>query len=61
MSGIATVLRVAVSFVLAADAVAVSFPLAGAGPIALAPIVLLYTGAITLFVAMPAYLVLRPY
>ena len=59
MSSLAAVLRVAVSFVLAAVAVAVPFALAGLGTIKLAPIVLLVTGAITLFVAVPAYFVLR--
>ena len=55
MSGVAAALRVAASFALAADAVAVAV----AGISAFAPIALLAAGAITLVLAVPAYLVLR--
>jgi len=55
------ILQVAVSFVLAADVVAVSVALAGMGNIAFAPFVLLVMGAVSVCLAMPSYSVLRLY
>ena len=55
------ILQVAVSFVLAADVVAVSVALAGMGNIAFAPFILLVMGAVSVCLAMPAYSVLRLY
>ena len=54
-------LRVAVSFVLAADIAAVSVALAGMGNVAFAPLILLVMGAVSLCLALPAYSVLRLY
>ena len=52
-------LRAAVSFALAADAVAVFVALAGLGNVAFAPFVLLVMGAVSICLAMPTYSVLR--
>ena len=61
MAKVGTLLQIVVSFVLAADSVAVLVAVAGAGTITAAPVVLLVTGAITALFAMPAYVVLRRY
>lgn len=53
------VLRAAVSFVLAADVVAVSVALADMGNVALAPFILLVMVVVSTCLAMPAYSVLR--
>ena len=58
---IPVLMRAAVSFVLAADVIAVSVALVGLGNIALAPFILFVTGAVSVCLALPAYSVLRLY
>ena len=61
VSNTAKILRVAVGFVLAADAISVLAALAESATLEAAPIVLLVMGAVTVLLAVPVYVVLRLY